>query len=109
MIYLILIFVLLSIIYSRIFLQKHRLNWLFSLGSAIVVLCLNSVKESFLLEWEQNGYTKNFGLLFFAILIITIQFFYSRKSGLRFFNALLAFIIFKLAPFLSPELQKILL
>lgn len=100
-----LIAVLLSFIYGRIFLQNNKLVWLFCIGSAIVVTCLNSVREALSQEFEHYGYTKNGALLLITLLVIGIQFFSYKKPGLRFFNAFLAFIILKLAPFLSPELQ----
>lgn len=103
--YAILLAIVFSIIYSRIFLRKNKLTWLFSSGSAIVLICLNSVRESLWLEWQHHGYTKSTFLLFFALLFIGVQFFLFKKPGLRFFNSILALIILELTPYLSPELQ----
>jgi len=100
-----LISLLLFFIYGRIFLQNNKLVWLFCIGSAIVITCFNSVRKSLAVEFEHYGYTKYGALLVIVLLVIAIQFFSFRKPGLRFFNAFLAFIILKLAPFLSPELQ----
>lgn len=105
MVLIIFVSAVLALIFGRIFLQKNELIWLFCVGSAIVVFCINSVRESLLLEWDQYGITKDSASLFFALLCITVQFFWFRKPGLRFFNAVLAFIIIQLTPFLSPELQ----